>query len=314
MAEKVQGSVKWFSNKKGYGFITPAEGSPISEDIFVHQSSIHCDGYRTLVSASLHIKLEVNLFQWSFRIFSVMLGVVCWVDLFMSFRRWYDRDEGWEVEFEIGHDDDGKAKAVNVTAPGGGPCTGVRKNRRRREGGGGGGAGAPAAAGGGGKGRPAANRNARAPAKPKEPFWHEVLTDDVKNSLKEKEVRTSTGTIDVAVGDARVKLGTQGYAAMAHAGGIIAEGKFECDAQGTATFTWEHCITFDEGSGSWVATADKAAQLLSSLSLSDANVVPVGTDETAETLWGEGKTDPKAALEEHGFLMRRVVLTPRRRR
>lgn len=50
MADKVQGSVKWFSNKKGYGFITPAEGSPISEDIFVHQSSIHCDGYRTLVS------------------------------------------------------------------------------------------------------------------------------------------------------------------------------------------------------------------------------------------------------------------------
>jgi cold shock CspA family protein len=47
---KVQGSVKWFSNKKGYGFITPAEGSPISEDIFVHQSSIHCEGYRTLVS------------------------------------------------------------------------------------------------------------------------------------------------------------------------------------------------------------------------------------------------------------------------
>jgi len=270
MADKVQGSVKWFSNKKGYGFITPAEGSPISEDIFVHQSSIHCDGYRTL-------------------------------------------DEGWEVEFEIGHDDDGKAKAVNVTAPGGGPCSGVRKNRRRRDGGGGG-AGGAAGGGGGGRGRTPANRNARAPPKPKEPFWHEVLTDDVKNSLKEKEVRTSTGTLDVAVGDARVKLGTQGYAAMAHAGGIIAEGKFACDAQGTATFTWEHCITFEEGSGSWVATKEKAAQLLSSLSLSDANVVPVGTDETAETLWGAGKTDPKEALEEHGFLMRRVVLTPRRRR
>lgn len=50
MTEKVQGSVKWFSNKKGYGFITPVEGSPISNDIFVHQSAIHSDGYRTLVS------------------------------------------------------------------------------------------------------------------------------------------------------------------------------------------------------------------------------------------------------------------------
>jgi cold shock CspA family protein len=50
MAATVQGSVKWFSNKKGYGFITPAEGSPDTEDIFVHQSSIFCEGYRTLVS------------------------------------------------------------------------------------------------------------------------------------------------------------------------------------------------------------------------------------------------------------------------
>ncbi len=50
MAEKIQGSVKWFSNKKGYGFITPAEGSSITEDVFVHQSSIFCEGYRTLVS------------------------------------------------------------------------------------------------------------------------------------------------------------------------------------------------------------------------------------------------------------------------
>ena len=49
MTEKVQGSVKWFSNKKGYGFITPVEGSLITNDIFVHQSAIHSDGYRTLV-------------------------------------------------------------------------------------------------------------------------------------------------------------------------------------------------------------------------------------------------------------------------
>ena len=44
-----------------------------------------------------------------------------------------------------------------------------------------------------------------------------------------------------------------------------------------------------------------------------AQVIPVGPDETAETLWGEGKANPKAALEDNGFLMRRVVLTPRRR-
>jgi len=38
------GIVKWFNNSKGYGFIEPEEG----EDLFVHYSSIHMDGYRTL--------------------------------------------------------------------------------------------------------------------------------------------------------------------------------------------------------------------------------------------------------------------------
>ncbi len=40
-----EGSVKWFSNEKGYGFITPEDGS---KDLFVHFSSIAGDGYRSL--------------------------------------------------------------------------------------------------------------------------------------------------------------------------------------------------------------------------------------------------------------------------
>jgi len=38
------GKVKWFSNKKGYGFIQSEEG----KDIFVHYSAIKEDGYRSL--------------------------------------------------------------------------------------------------------------------------------------------------------------------------------------------------------------------------------------------------------------------------
>ncbi|MEO1442864.1 MAG: cold-shock protein [Chloroflexota bacterium] len=44
MAERVEGTVKWFSNEKGYGFIAQPNG----EDIFVHYSAISGAGYRSL--------------------------------------------------------------------------------------------------------------------------------------------------------------------------------------------------------------------------------------------------------------------------
>ena len=44
MEDREAGSVKWFSSKKGYGFITRESG----EDIFVHFKAIEMEGYKTL--------------------------------------------------------------------------------------------------------------------------------------------------------------------------------------------------------------------------------------------------------------------------
>jgi CspA family cold shock protein len=58
------GTVKWFNESKGYGFITitpePGDDSAKAQDCFVHYSAIEGDGYRTLTEGE---QVEFELVQ-----------------------------------------------------------------------------------------------------------------------------------------------------------------------------------------------------------------------------------------------------------
>ncbi len=51
-----KGTVKWFNDQKGYGFITPENG----KDVFVHHSAIQGDGYKSLAEGA---QVEFNIEQ-----------------------------------------------------------------------------------------------------------------------------------------------------------------------------------------------------------------------------------------------------------
>ena len=50
-----RGKVKWFSDQKGYGFITPENG----KDVFVHHSSIQGEGYKSLTEGQ-EVEFEIE--------------------------------------------------------------------------------------------------------------------------------------------------------------------------------------------------------------------------------------------------------------
>mmetsp|Transcript_67230 Transcript_67230/g.194406 ORF Transcript_67230/g.194406 Transcript_67230/m.194406 type:complete len:309 (+) Transcript_67230:105-1031(+) len=274
MPEKMKGKVKWFSNRKGFGFVSPEGGG---DDIFLHHSRIVSDAeYKTL------------------------------------------RD-GFDVQFEVGTDDKGKPFADKVTSADGSPIPPPDPSRKKK---------AKKAKEGAGETDVAANGDAAAGEKTQEAkkkgnnrkkakngkkeapkTWYSELDAEVQKAMEGRGIKLEAGRVFISVGDARLKVGTGGYITLAHKSGVVAEGKYTSDKDGKLVITWEKALKLD--GDEWKASTVEAENgaLMKELSLKDDSVKPTGSEENCDTLWGEGKPDPKDVLEKEGFLMRKVALT-----
>jgi hypothetical protein len=123
-------------------------------------------------------------------------------------------------------------------------------------------------------------RHLKKEAAPKETPFHAILSEHVRKTLKAKGIDLdSKGTVDVAVDDARIKLGLGQYAGLAHKDGIVAEGKYTCGEQGVVSITWARAIRFQDDS--WQPL--KPEEVLKSIVLTEGESAPASCSDQCFT-------------------------------
>jgi len=207
--------------------------------------------------------------------------------------------DGFETEFEVITDENGKYKAVNVTSADGSPCPGSELRQRSRR--------SKKTADENNSGdveqvtndNDAANevdkegttaapkrmtRNQRRSKKRnsdnnnkkdiKKPHpWEQDLEENVQVAMKSKDIEVDGGRAFLSIGDARMKLGTDGYAALAHTEAILAEGKWTVEPNGIVSVTWERVLNLVDNEWTLSNIVDVAGFLLNEVDLSNGTCI-----------------------------------------
>mmetsp|Transcript_18238 Transcript_18238/g.25946 ORF Transcript_18238/g.25946 Transcript_18238/m.25946 type:complete len:383 (-) Transcript_18238:246-1394(-) len=326
------GTVKWFSNRSSFGFVSSDQEG--ADDVFVHKSSIHARGFRSLKEGMV-IEYTVGIDD-SGRPKAEHVTAPGGGYISLPPRRTTVDPEGEEEEGATSTNQEGTSAAPKRRRARRGAKTskkvdaddlagdedvvettqeGDDKNNNTT------------AANGGEKiTRP--SRSGRAAKKSAEAktasFWHNELSESVKDYLvNEKKFSLKLSAIDVALNDlARIKLGNEGYSTCVHLDGYIAEGTFiltDADA-GTISFTWERCIALEgndaDDTKQWVTIENVSSKVPSTMSLLTDNISTVNVGDDVAKAWHGDETvpDPRKILQTSGFAMRRVRWVPDRRR
>ena len=200
--------------------------------------------------------------------------------------------DGFETEFEVVTDDNGKLRAVSITSADGTPCPEPEPRQRRQrasnktdENGEAETTNEDQAEDGNTKrtrSRKKRNNGAKKEGDDenggdnnsnKPPSWETGLDESVQAAMKSKDLKVDGGRAFLSIGDARLKLGTDGYSALAHAEAVLAEGTWTVEPNGIVAIAWDRVLKL--GDSEWVLSMvdDEKEFLLTEINLSDGKYI-----------------------------------------